>query len=91
METLRGKRLLILGGKSIMVDIVERAKALGVYTVVTDNRPYEVSPAKQIADAYYNISFSDIDRIVEIIRQEKIDALFFPFCMPFARHTALPK
>ena len=79
METLRGKRLLILGGKSIMVDIVERAKALGVYTVVTDNRPYEVSPAKQIADAYYNISFSDIDRIVEIIRQEKIDGVLTGF------------
>ncbi len=46
-----------------MADMVERARALGVYTVVTDNRPYEVSPAKQIADAWYNISFSDIGKL----------------------------
>ena len=79
MEDLKGKRLLILGGKGVMADMVERARALGVYTVVTDNRPYEVSPAKQIADAWYNISFSDIDAMVDLIRRERIDGVLTGF------------
>lgn len=75
MSNLTGKKLLILGGKALMIDMVRKAKKMGIYTIVTDNRPYELSPAKKIADKYYNISFSEIDKIVDLIRQEKIDGV----------------
>lgn len=75
MGNLAGKKLLILGGKSLMVDMVAKAKKMGIYTIVTDNRPYENSPAKKAADKYYNISFSEIDKIVEMIKEERIDGV----------------
>lgn len=79
MNNLEGKRLLILGGNSLMVDLVMKAKKLGVYTIVTDNRSYENSPAKKIADKYYNISFSEIYKIVELIKSENINGVLTGF------------
>lgn len=75
MKNFKGKKLLILGGKSLMVDMVVKAQKMGIYTIVTDNRPYEESPAKKIADKYYNISFAEIDKIVEMIKREGIDGV----------------
>lgn len=79
MNRLDGKRLLILGGKSILVDMVKRAKMLGVYTVVVDNTPFEKAPAKQIADKSYDISFSEIDKMVDLIKKEHIDGVLTGF------------
>ena len=70
---IRGKRLLILGGQQKLCDIVTRAKELGVYCIVTDW--YENSPAKKIADKSFQISTSDVDAILELIKAEKIDGV----------------
>ena len=67
------KRLLILGGQQKLCDIVLKAKQMGIYTVVTDW--YEDSPAKKIADKAYMISTSDVDGILQLIRDEKIDGV----------------
>ena len=47
---LIGKRLLILGGMRFSCEIVNTAKALGIYTLVADYNKIEDSPGKQIAD-----------------------------------------
>ena len=73
-KLLQGKRLLILGGQLKLCDIVNRAKELGAYTVVTDW--YDDSPAKAIADKAYNVSTSDVDAILRLIKDEKIDGVF---------------
>lgn len=55
------KKLLILGGDYTECCIVKRAKALGYYTIVTDyHTDWRLSPAKQIADEGWDISWSDI-------------------------------
>lgn len=36
MEDLRGKKLLLLGGPSLMVDVIKKAREMGVHTIVTD-------------------------------------------------------
>lgn len=42
-------KLLILGGNPTEIEIVERAKKLGLYTIVTDNHTdWKLSPAKQL-------------------------------------------
>lgn len=86
MFNLSGKRLLILGGKAIMVDIVKRAKELGVYTIVVDNNPLEKSPAKKEADKFYNISFAEIDKMVELIHAEKIDGVLTGFTDSYLKY-----
>lgn len=60
-----------------MYDAVERAKRMGIYTIVVDYYPN--SPAKRIADRSYLASTTDIDRVLEIARENEIDGVFTGF------------
>lgn len=83
MESLIGKKLLILGGSALMVDPVLRAKELGLYTIVTDWHEIEKSPAKQVADEYWTISLMDYDQLVTKINEERIDGILTGFTDAF--------
>ena len=83
MSFERGKKLLILGGSSFMVDPVLRAKSLGIYTIVTDWHPLEKSPAKRVADEYWTISLMDYDQLVAKIREENVDGILTGFTDAF--------
>lgn len=74
MVNVNNKRLLILGGTTLLKHVVETAKNMGVYTIVTDRDPH--SPAKKLADKSYNISNDDIDALVKMAREERIDGVF---------------
>ena len=76
MESLNGKKLLILGGPALMTDVVAKAKELGVYTVVTDWYDADKSPAKKIADEYWMESVADIDKLASLMKQHSIDGVF---------------
>lgn len=77
-ETMENqKKLLFLGGTGAMYDAVERAKRMGIYTIVVDYYPN--SPAKRIADRSYLASTTDIDRVLEIARENEIDGVFTGF------------
>lgn len=78
MTGLKGKKLLILAGAAVHCKVVEAAKELGVYTVVTDY--LETSPAKEIADEKWMLNIVDVDAIVEKCRQENIDGVL-NFCI----------
>lgn len=70
------KKLLILGTSLASVEIVQTAKDMGCYTVVTDNFPPEKSQAKKEADEYWMISTSDLDQLEQKCRKENINAVF---------------
>ena len=62
---LLGKKLLILGGKPIgSIELVTRAKELGLYVIVTDYLPVERSPAKAFGDEVWDISTAEVDILV---------------------------
>ncbi len=65
------KKLLILGGAFHHCKVVQAAKEIGVFTIVTDYLPVEDAPAKQIADKYYMYNISDIDAIVDMCKIKK--------------------
>ena len=67
---LKNKKLLILGSNAITCSIVEAAKALGVYTIVTSWNKLKDAPAKQIADKYWDISLTDYDALLKKIRKD---------------------
>lgn len=77
MKSLKGKRLLISGGPALACDIVEKARQLGIYTIVTDW--YPDSPAKRIADESHMVSTADIDAMVELAKQCKVDGVITSF------------
>jgi biotin carboxylase len=74
---VRRKNLLILGGTNLSCEIIKSAKKLGVNVIVTDY--LEDSPGKKIADKSYMVSTTDIDGVVELINQEKIDGVLTGF------------
>ncbi len=75
MKNLKNKKLLVLGGVYQHCKLVEAAHDLGVTVIVDDYLPPEQAPAKQMADGYYMHNISDIDGIVEMCKQEKIDGV----------------
>ncbi len=74
-QSLKGKKLLILAGGPNLVTLVKRARDLGVHTIVTDYYDLETSPAKKIADEYWDISWSDIDQLEKRCREEHVEGI----------------
>ena len=77
--SLQGKRLLIMGGMQISCEIVRKAKSMGVYTIVADYYPVEKSPAKRIADKAIEVSVTDVDAVVSVIKEESVDGVIVGF------------
>ena len=76
---LIGKRLLILGGMRFSCEIVNTAKAMGIYTLVADYNKIEDSPGKQIADEAVDLSVIDVDAVVNYVKNHNIDGVFVGF------------
>lgn len=76
---LKGKKLLILGGGATSIDIVNAAKKLGVYTIVTDWYDTKRSPAKLLADEYWNEEIFKPDLIAKLIKEQCIDGVITGF------------
>lgn len=70
------KKLLLLGTSLASVEIVQTAKEMGCYTIVTDNLDPERSYAKKVADEYWMISTSELDLLEKKCREEKVNAIF---------------
>lgn len=79
ISELKGKKILVLGGNAISCDIVNAAKSMGIYTVVTDWNELRNAPAKQIADEYWNISLLDYEALVSAIQEHGIDGIITGF------------
>lgn len=71
---------MILGATPNESCIVERARELGVYTIVTDyNTDHSISPAKDLADEFWDVSWSDTDTLEVLCREKKIDGVIAGF------------
>lgn len=73
MKNLSGKRLLILGGKAASVNVVQLAHRLGVETYVTGIQ--EDGQAKDIADHTFLVGSEEHDKLIQIIKENKIDGV----------------
>lgn len=69
------KKLLVLGTVPTNIELIEKAKARGVHTIVTDYLEPEKSPAKLVSDEYWMISTGDIDALEEKCREEGVTAV----------------
>ena len=70
-------RLVILGSMDEFVDLVERARARGIYTIVCDG--YEDGPAKAHADKAYLADIRDTAAVADICRVEEADGIIASF------------
>lgn len=87
IKKLKGKKLLVLGGANQHLKLVEAARELGVYTIVTDY--LSDSPCKQLCDEAHMLNITDVDGIVTYCRQNRVDGVIAGFLdpcqMPYAR------
>ncbi len=97
MQDLKGKKLLILGGPYLVCDVVEKAKEMGVHTIVTDWYEPDVSVAKKAADEYRMVSTADVDALVELVKKENIDGVYtqytdstLPYCQQVCEKLGYP-
>ena len=74
-SALQGKRLLIMGGTRISCEIITHAQEMGVFVGVTDYNDISMSPGKRIADAAYDVSTTDVDAMVDLIKRENYDGV----------------
>ena len=75
-HSVKGKKLLVLGGTSASVDLVKIAHKMGAYVIVTDEADISERVAKQIADETANISTTEYESLLELIKERKIDGVF---------------
>lgn len=76
MERFDGKTLIFLDGSAVAIPAVERAKELGIKTVVANYYDELRSPAKTHADIAIKIDFTDLDGLVRICKEYKVDGMF---------------
>lgn len=74
--SVRGKRLLLLGGTPLMCHVVQKAREMGVYTIVTDYYDATRAPAKTIADEAHAVSTLAVDELVQLARERAVDGVF---------------
>lgn len=96
-QELTGKRLLVLGGMRISCEIVKKAQAMGIYTLVADYNKIEDSPGKQIADEAVDLSVIDVNAVVAYVKENGIDGVFvgfndmlLPYYAEICERTGLP-
>lgn len=68
-----GKKLLIIGANTETIPLIEKAKSLGVYAIVTDNNPN--APAKKYADKKLDIDGANVSALHDLVINEKIDGV----------------
>ncbi len=67
------KKLLVLGANPETVSLIQKAKEMGAYTIVTDYDPNAY--AKQFADQAENINAIDVDALEAFALREKVDGV----------------
>ena len=86
MKHLEGKKLLLLGGSSTMIDIVKLAQSFGCIVYVTDFYDSQKSPAKLVADCSADISVADYKAIVTYIKENEIDGVMTGYTDSYLEH-----
>lgn len=70
---LDGKKLLILGANPETVRLIEVAKKLGVFVIVTDHDPNAF--AKRFADKRCDVDGMNVPALVALAKEEKVDGV----------------
>lgn len=67
------KKLIILGGNPETAILVNMAMAMGIYTIVIDMGAN--SPAKQNANKSYDLDVFEVDKVVQIAKDNNVDGV----------------
>ncbi len=81
------KKILLLGGSAQQVIAIQKAKELGLYTVLCDY--LSDNPGQYVADKYYNISTTDVESVYNVAKSENVDGILAYASDPAALPAAI--
>ena len=70
------EKLLLVGGDIATPHAIKYCKSIGVYTIMTNDIPYENNPYKQMADEAWEIPVEELDILEEKCREVGVTAVF---------------
>lgn len=74
------KKLLLLGGSSYIVPVIQKAHELGLYVITCDYLPNNI--AHRFSDEYLNISIIDKEAVLRAAQDRKISGVMSFACDP---------
>lgn len=81
------KKLLLLGGSRQQVVAIEAAKHAGYFTVLCDYLPD--NPGQYVADKFYQVSTTDVEAVLKVAKDEKVDGVLAYASDPAALPAAI--
>lgn len=67
------RKMLLLGGSVSQIPLINKAKKMGYYVITCDYLPD--NPGHKLADEYYNVSTTDMEKVLEVSLRNKIDGI----------------
>lgn len=67
------KKILLLGGSMQQIPSILKSKELGYYTITCDYLPD--NPGHKLADEYHNVSTTDMDAVLKLAEEQRIDGI----------------
>lgn len=66
-------KLLMLGGASQQIPVIEAARARGIHVITCDYSPE--NPGHSLADQYFNVSTTDKEGVLDLARRLQVDGV----------------
>lgn len=72
------KKIMMLGGSSVLIPVIECAHKLGLYVITCDYLPHNA--AHKYSDEYVNVSVVDKDKVLKVAIMNEIDGIISFAC-----------
>ena len=86
------EKLLLLGIEPSTKYILQYARSIGVYTIISDKYPADSSPIKKLADENWQIDITDLDKLEHACREQGVTGVYngtHDVCLDYVRALSL--
>lgn len=86
------EKLLILGIDTSTKHILQYARSIGVYTIISDRYPADSSPVKKLADENWQIDVKELDTLEDACRKQGVTGVYngnHDICLDSVRELSL--
>lgn len=86
------EKLLLLGIEPTTKYVLQYARSLGVYTIISDMYPADSNPVKKLADENWQIDIKDLDKLEKACREQGVTGVYngtHDICLDYVRELSL--
>ncbi len=85
-------KLLFLGIDTTTKYVLQYARSIGVYTIISDKYPADSNPVKKLADENWQIDIKDLDKLENACREKGVTGVYngtHDICLDYVRALSL--